>query len=88
MKNNWIKFSDYTEGNFVGVRKRVTCVTLVGHDFSDVDTLELSPVNEGFSLDRVLVVFVCLTSTREESMERKKILKSAFRTFLIFHGIS
>ena len=64
MKNNWIKFSDYTEGKFVGVRKHVTCVTLVGHDFSDVGTLELSPVNEGFSLDRVLVVFVRLTGTK------------------------
>ena len=42
----------------------MTCVTLVGHDFSDVDTLELSPVNEGFSLDRVLVVFVRLTGTK------------------------
>ena len=64
MKNNWIKFSDYTEGNYVGVLKRVTCVTLVGHDFSDVVLLELSPVNEGFSLDRVLVVFIRLTGTK------------------------
>ena len=64
MKNNWIKFSDYTKGMFVGVGKRVTCVTLVGHDFSDVNTLELSPVNEGFPLDRVLVVFVRLKGTK------------------------
>ena len=48
----------------MGVRKRVTCVTLVGHDFSDVGLLELSPVNEGFSLDGVLVVSVRLTGTK------------------------
>ena len=64
MKNNWIKFSDYTQGNFVVIWKRVTCVTLVGHDFSDVDTLQLFPVNESCSYDRVLVVCVCLRGTQ------------------------